>query len=267
MNTLKLVLVFFVVVNSNLFAQKNVLNLIKTIGNNNIQTFTTDINGNIYIIEKNNTISKYDNNGESKLQFNEVKKGKITSLDVSNPLAPLLFLKNTASIIQLDNQLSKKNIFNLYQLGVYNISYIANSNYNYLWMYDDAEMQLKKLDILKKTTNIIPLRQQFDKVLKPIGLINNANNLYIIDKQEGVIKFDQYGSYVTSYHFIAKDIQVLENNIVYRKSDTLYNYNMQLLTEAKIVIPDSATIVKVQYQKGIVFVQRKNTIDIYRIQD
>ena len=78
--------------------------------------------------------------------------GSIDQVDVSNPLRPLLFYKDQGLIIVLDNTLSQqKNPISLNELGLYQTSCIANSNFdNGIWLYDVDVNEIIKIDHLSE---------------------------------------------------------------------------------------------------------------------
>ena len=78
---------------------------------------TTDKLGNLYTVAG-DEISKYDQNGKF-LQKNSIKSlGKITSLDVTNPLKILVFYKDYNKIVFIDNMLAQSgNLIDLSAMG------------------------------------------------------------------------------------------------------------------------------------------------------
>jgi hypothetical protein len=246
-----------------LFAKDSLL-LIKKIPITAVN-FTTDVNGNAYLQLKNNTIIEYSKNGDSITSFNEVRKGKISKLDVTNPLAPLLFIKNYSTIIHLDNMLSVKNSWSLIKKGYNNISQIAASTEGNIWIYDDAKATLIKLNAQQKQDVVSPLRQQYEDFINPKDIIQSNQAVFIIDTTIGVIKFDLYGTYSTTYSFISPNIQILDNTIVYTKDNTLISYNTKTLQEKKLILPTYAEHCQVQYQHNRVYIATPISFNIYTI--
>jgi len=105
--------------------------------------FTTDPVGNVYIVKGNNTLLKYNAKGDSIGFFNEIKKGKITQVDASNPLRILIFLADYGNVLMLDNLLTLKNTLKLNSLGIINATCIANSADGSIWAYDPSGMLMK----------------------------------------------------------------------------------------------------------------------------
>src|SRR5690606_24336325 len=89
--------------------------LIKAIPISGVSLMTIDPNGNIYAVNSNNTLLRFDRNGKPTGQYNNLQYGNLQSIDASNPLKILLFYPQFSRIILLDNMLSPKTNINLQQ--------------------------------------------------------------------------------------------------------------------------------------------------------
>ena len=225
--------------------------------------FTTDLIGNCYVIKENNFLIKYNSLGDSVAQFNEVKKGKVTQIDVSNPLRILLYYADFNQIIILDNMLSKKQVLKLNTIGIFNAPCVANSMDGNIWVYDQASNNLLKLDnqlALLSTTN---LRNMLSESIDPIYMVEQERNLFLVDSVQGIYKFDLYGFYNTTYHFKTKAVQYFNGYLVYQQIPFLFSYQTQTILEKRILLPNPASILQVRIERNKLFILRKNTLDIY----
>ena len=120
--------------NNALSQQSSKYKLLEVPKNNQIEI---DQYGYFYIIDQDNLI-KYDSEGHTLYHYSNKLLGNIDQIDISNPLRPLLFYKDQGLIIVLDNTLSQqKEPISLNELGLYQTSCIANSNFdNGIWLYD-----------------------------------------------------------------------------------------------------------------------------------
>jgi hypothetical protein len=225
--------------------------------------FTTDLIGNCYVIKENNFLIKYNASGDSIAQFNEVKKGKVTQIDATNPLRILLYYADFNQVIILDNMLSKKNVLKLNTIGIFNAPCIANSMDGNIWVYDQATNNLFKLDnqlALLSTTN---LRNMLTETIDPIYMVEQERNLFMVDSLQGIYKFDLYGFYNTTYHFKTKAVQYFNGYLVYQQIPFLFSYQTQTILEKRILLPNPASILQVRIERNKLFILRKNTLDIY----
>ncbi len=227
--------------------------------------FSTDPIGNIYIIKGNNSLVKYNSKGDSIGFFNEIKKGKIVQIDASNPLRILLFYADYGNILVLDNVLSLKSTIKLNSLGVVNVPCISNSADGSIWAYDPSGMLLKvnnKPEISFTTS----LRNVLEKAIDPVYMMEQDRSLFLVDSTEGVFKFDQFGLFKTSYPFYTKEIQLFNSYLVYYSAPYLISYNTQSMQDNKIALPDANTIRQVRVERNLLYVLRKESLDIYSLQ-
>src|SRR5664279_1322990 len=72
-----------------------------------ISSFTVDNLGELYIINTDNQLKKYDEQGDSIGVFNQVTKyGKLSFVEAQNPWKAVLFYKNYSTIVLLDKYLN-----------------------------------------------------------------------------------------------------------------------------------------------------------------
>jgi hypothetical protein len=79
--------------------------------------------------------------------YNDVRKfGTATMIDVSNPLKVLLYYKDFATIVVLDRLLNIRNTIDLRLQNILQAKAIGLSYDNKIWVYDELESKLKKID-------------------------------------------------------------------------------------------------------------------------
>ena len=117
-----------------------------------IVDFTVDNLDNIYILNSRNQIKKFNANGDSVAVYNDVKKfGQATLIDVSNPLKILLYYRDFATVVMLDRFLNAVNSIDLRKQNIFQAKAIGQSYDNKIWVYDEMENKLKKVDERRKT--------------------------------------------------------------------------------------------------------------------
>lgn len=161
-----------------------------------IVDFTVDNLDNIYIVNSRNQVKKLNANGDSMAVFNDVKKfGKATLVDVSNPLKILLYYPDFATVVMLDRFLSVVNTIDLRKNGILQAKAIGLSYDNKVWVYDEVENKLKKVDedgkILQETSDF---RQLFGQAPIPQKIYDQDRYVYLYDSAQAVFVFDYYGA-------------------------------------------------------------------------
>lgn len=151
----------------------------------------------LYILTASGQLKKFNSNGDSAGVYNEVRRlGKLYSIDVSNPLRPLLFYKDFSSVVILDRQLSVRTTIDLRTQNIIQASAVGLSYDNNIWVYDAVENKLRKIDesgsLLLETAD---LRNIFPDVIMPEQIIDQGNSVYLYDPKLGLYQFDYYGTF------------------------------------------------------------------------
>ena len=200
--------------NNALSQQSSKYKLLEVPKNNQIEI---DQYGYFYIIDQDNLI-KYDSEGHTLYHYSNKLLGNIDQIDISNPLRLLLFYKDQGLIIVLDNTLSQqKEPISLNELGLYQTSCIANSNFdNGIWLYDIDVNEIIKINHLSE----VNYRSGNLSVLIPnmefpiLNLKEKNRKLYVVTRNKIFVK-DQFGSLLSVITLSAeKGLIIKEKNII-----------------------------------------------------
>src|SRR5580658_6709298 len=127
--------------------------------NVNAKFITTDAQGSIYIVDNDNTLTKYDSTGKVLFNYSHKTFGNITNVDVFNPLKPLIYYSSLHNIVILDNTLSYVNEILLGDKMLILVPVICRSSDNNIWLLDLQDNNLKEIDesgnILSQSPDII----------------------------------------------------------------------------------------------------------------
>ena len=202
-------------ISNNVFSQQSSkYKLFEVPKNNQIEI---DQYGYFYIIDQDNLI-KYDSEGHTLYRYSNKLLGNIDQIDISNPLRPLLFYKDQGLIIVLDNTLSQqKEPISLNELGLYQTSCIANSNFdNGIWLYDIDVNEIIKINHLSQ----VNYRSGNLSVLIPniefpiLNLKEKNRKLYVVTRNK-IFVMDQFGSLLSVITLSAeKGLIIKEKNII-----------------------------------------------------
>jgi len=171
------------------------LAFIKTF-NETIGDFEVDNLGNLYLFGARQQLKKLSPTFDSLAVFNDTRHfGKLYMLDASNPLRILLFYRDFGAIIILDRFLNVRTILNLRTAGYQQVSAITQSYDNNIWLYDELENMIKKIDESGKTLTSSPdFRVLFDDPPQPQELHDFNRYLYASDSEKGLIVMDYFGA-------------------------------------------------------------------------
>ena len=98
-----------------------------------------------YYTIKNNVFSKI--NTRDTLEYKNISLGKITKVDLQNPLKIVLFYENFNTVILLDNQLNETQKINFSESTIpFVVSAVGIASQNQLWIYNSMNQQLGLYD-------------------------------------------------------------------------------------------------------------------------
>lgn len=198
--------------------------------------FTTDNFGNTYLV-KADEIRKYNPQGDLLKIFSAKNLGKITSVDATNPLRVLVFYKDFASILFVDDLLSQNgDVINLLDLTLEQSDAVCTSFNNGLWFFNRQNANLIRLDEnLQTVVNTGNLNRLLNTTCKPNFMLEHNGYVYMNNPAEGIFVFDIYGTYFKTIPLKGLDhFQVKENLLIYFTDGELRSYNLKLLTEANM---------------------------------
>lgn len=228
-----------------------------------------DVLNNIYVITAGNQLKKYNANGDSMAVFNDVKKyGNPTLMDVSNPLKVLLYYKNYATVVMLDRLLSLRNSINFRERNIFSVKAIATSYDNNIWLFDEQDYKLKKIDeegkLLQESTD---WRVLMDAVPSPTTIIDNNNFVYLYDAAKGFYIFDYYGTYKNNLPFLGwKNIAVSAGKITGLHNNRLHSYVIESLNDKTYMIPSFfRNYISIKAMNGKVYVLKEDALEVYSV--
>jgi hypothetical protein len=190
----------------------------------NFTDFTADNIGNIYLVINNQQLKKLDAKGDSIAVYNDVKRyGNISLVDASNAFKILVFYKATATIVILDRLLSVKNIIELRKSGIQQVRAIRLSYDNNIWLYDEGESKITKIDDNGKLLfQSIDLRNLFTEAPAFESIFDDNKSLYLYDPKQGWFIFDYYAAFIRKHSFLNwKDAQVINGNMMGRVDSSM----------------------------------------------
>ncbi|HEV7621348.1 MAG TPA: hypothetical protein VGO09_06440 [Flavisolibacter sp.] len=220
-------IIFFFAIPLYSLAQRDTsFKLIKTY-NGDIADAVIDNLDDIYIISSAGQIKKFTPSGDS-VFYNQVKKyGRLYTLDVTNPLKLLLFYKDYSTIVILDRYLSSITSIDLPKNSILQPSAIGLSYDNNIWVFDEYDSKLKKIDMQgNKLLETSDFRSIFNHTISPQKIINDNGFVYLADTANGVLVFDNYGSFkkkilVKNWQSIA----INSNYVISTNNETVSFYN------------------------------------------
>lgn len=235
-----------------------------------ISSFTVDNLGEIYIINTDNQLKKYNEKGDSVGVFNQVAKyGKLSYVEAQNPWKAILFYQNYSTVVLLDKYLNVLTNINLRQQNIFKVKAVTTSYDNNIWLYDEQENKLKKIDDTgNKIFESVDFRLLFDSVPTPQKIIDADGFVYLYDPEKGLYVFDYYGSFKNRLPFLDwTDVTVIDKSIYGFDKSNLYRYTPPLPDIKKYILPSALknnSSLKVINNR--IYILKNQQLEIYSLQ-
>ena len=264
------ILLFSGLVSFSLHAQTDTIFGIQKTYPGDVVDFSVDNLGNIFILYQNGQLKKLNSNGDSLAVFNDVRRyGKVYSIDVTNPLRILLYYKDFGTIVILDRLLNSRATIDLRKLNLYQEKAIGQSYDNNIWLFDELESKLKRINesgkLLDQSTDF---RVLFDSVPSPQYIIDQNKQLYLYDPLKGVYVFDYYGAFKSRIPFTGwLDFSVINDILFGRDEHQLFRYEPGTFNLQRYPIPPSMMDSrKILISPGNMYSLRNNKLEVYKFQ-
>ena len=124
---------------------------------------------------------------------------------------------------------------------MFQVKTIAPSYDNKVWVFDEQESKLKKVDEEGKVVSeTADLRLVLQDAPVPIRIFDQNGYVYMYDPERGMYIFDYYGAMKNKIALLNwEDVQVLGNSIVGRKDGKILNYTPGTIEIKETPLPES----------------------------
>jgi hypothetical protein len=228
----------------------------------NIDTF-----GNL-IVSDGDKMQKFDSLGTAVFSQSNKNWGNISSIDPSNPMKILIFSEDQQLISYVDNTLSKQQ--ELIDLNEHNLSYVTlvttSGQPDKFWVYDQDNSKIVLI-----ARNILQ-QQRIENIRGLLGckqvkqIVEKDNNLYLIDEEQGILKFDLYGTFISKWEMKGVNFVHIENELAYFIRENKLNV-LELQTEKTHLYKlPLAAVLKVKKESNSLYVETPSQILKYSIQ-
>ncbi|HET6225986.1 MAG TPA: hypothetical protein VFF27_06885 [Bacteroidia bacterium] len=226
--------------------------------------FTTDNQSNVYTV-KANVLTKYDKTGKQLYKYSNKNFGNISFVDASNMLKVLVFYKSYLIAVFLDNTLSQNgDPISFDKLGFIQTQLVCSSNNSSMWIYDQQNLQLVRLDQnltpTQKTGNLSVL---LGVNLQPDALLEYDNKVYLNSPGTGILIFDIYGTYYKTIPI--KDVrqfQPFNGRVFFSRGTDIQAYDLKTSEETQYEIP-LKDFKNFRLEMGVLALQKDSIIQLF----
>jgi hypothetical protein len=220
---------------------------------------------NLYLVD-NNTIRKYNPYGQLLFTYSDNFLGRISSVSIGEGLKVLVYYRNNAQLVVLDNtlsQLSSPVTLNFYNLGT--TSLVCSSTQNSFWFFDPLQGAIiRTTNTFTEIYNSGNLDQILNLTLQPNLLKEWGNVLYLNDPNIGILVFDIFGTYQKTIPIKGlNEFQISEHGIYFMEEGVFkfYDFNTFLIQEVEI---PKMEITNALISNKLLYLQNNNVISVFK---
>jgi hypothetical protein len=214
-----------------------------------------------YYTMKNNVFSKIK--GNISLEYKNISLGKITKVDLLNPLKIVLFYENFNTVILLDNQLNETQKINFSENTIPIVATATGiASQNQLWIYNSLNQQIGLYDYLKNDYKTIST--SFPENIKYYQ--SDFNAFYWIDEKNNWFSCDVFGKITKKVKISDFDsIEIInDNQFIISKDSILIIEDIKKCQKFEIEILEK-TFKKFCYKDQILSIFTSEGITNYKI--
>jgi hypothetical protein len=188
--------------------------------------FLVDDLGYLYTISDFSLV-KHRDNGDTLFVYSRIDLGKISQVDLSNPLRPIVFYEETSNLCILDNTLSEQRLLSLWNNNFGMVEMIASGVNQQFWVYDAINKELLLVDErmeIRAQSGYLPGIIGGDIAL--VGMAERHEQLFIADGNYGIWIFDRFGTLTHRVRFEnIEAIRAHADAISIRSKEGFYTYS------------------------------------------
>ena len=202
----------------------------------NVKDLHVDNLENIYILTAQNKVVKYTEDFKRQFDYSNNQIGEIESIDATNPQKILCFIKDFNRILVLDNTLAEINTIDLSTSEYLDVSTVARSNDNQIWLFDPINQHLVKVnDLVEKQVESNRLTDLNLGMINPVHMIEKENIVALSDPEIGVLIFDNFAQFI---RIIPEkgivDFQIFGKYLFFIQDGIYYQYHIDRYEKTEI---------------------------------
>lgn len=221
----------------------------------------------VYVVTPDNFLIKYDAAGRELYRYSNNYLGELAWIDATNPIQVLAYYPGLQTVVTLDVTLNEIARTNLVTLGLFNIGCLCAANDGQLWILDEMDFNLKKVSRQGRTL------ASSENLLLTLGapprcrqMLERNNRVYMLDEQQGILVFDNLGTYDRKYAVQSVDhFQVLEDQLFFMENGVPTALDLRLFTHQRLRLPtDESTPLFFELQPDRLFLFYPDGYKVYK---
>ena len=194
----------------------------------NFSHIATDQLNSLYTVTKQDTLKRYNaSTALFEYEYSNSRLGKISAVDVSNPLQLIVAYNDFSTLVLLDVTLREIAQVRLPELQIFNqhIAF-AQNNDDTAWLYDELNAQLVRFtingEIVSRNQSLI---NEVNFVPEVSQMQSNANTILLVCPQKGFIVCDQFGEFNKFIPYSEfESVQLVKDHLIIKSNNELILY-------------------------------------------
>ncbi|MDB5274140.1 MAG: hypothetical protein JWO58_2507 [Chitinophagaceae bacterium] len=229
-----------------------------------VDRISADHYKNMFITDEHGNVYKYDSLGKLLITYSPPKQSRVSLIDAWRGINIFLFYENFQEYLVLDRFFGQTEplAMDRDRVGFARIATFALDNN--LWIFDDIDFSLKKFNTqFEKIDLETPLDLILDASEYEITFLREyQNQLFIADRNSGILVFDNLGNYKTKLPFPGVSwFAFLNDEIYFVQGEELIRYNLYTFKEQRSPLPVKTRLVLL-YEHKAFFINQK-VVKIY----
>ena len=190
-------------------------------------------------------------------RYSNVRLGKLQSVDLTNPLRPVLFYADAQTVVLLHRNLVELRIVNLIDLGIDAADAVAYAPNDGLWVYSADNQKLIQVDLNGKPVyQSVEMSQLFGKSIRAKELVATPSQVAMATTDGRILLFGPFAAYRSALLRNGHNLLANEERLLFVEGDRWWNYTgPNTLLEALDVAPDGRRLISIRgeyvlWQKG-----------------
>lgn len=201
--------------------------------------------------------------------YSEASFGAIHSLDLRDPLKPMIYFRGSGKLVFLDNTMSVQGeVIDLFDSPVSQPELACSSVEHHVWVFDAVNQELLRLNAqLRIQARSGNLMQLIGHSIKATTIMERDNQIYLVDPERGVLEFDLFASYlgtrkVEGVRFL--DVRK-ERAYALTAQNEVYSWNKRKVIPEMLELPPHGELRSVNILRDRFYLQSERLLKCYKI--
>lgn len=223
----------------------------------NLDLVSLDNRANIFYSDTKGNVFKIDDSGKVVNQYSPLFQGRLHQLDASFTMLLFLFSADLQQVIVLDSHLAPLHHISFQDESVGIVRAAALGNNNVFWLFDEADLSLKKYDYRRgEILQVQPLSPLLggDKI-QVIDIKETQNLVFITVKDRGLFIFDNQANLIKKFDILLHhQLTVMNDHIYFVEGVYMHRLNIYSGEKTLLKLPTiSGDRVAVSPQRMVIY--------------